>query len=132
MRFVDANVFVYVLIKSPKESFETSRKILERIEEGEEAVTSTAVIQEIINWLENNQRRAEVKDFLTAVNSYTSLHKSTISWEDMLSALDYMEGNEIDYVDALTLQSMKRNNVNEIYSNDRDFDRVKWIKRIWE
>jgi len=27
---------------------------------------------------------------------------------------------------------MKKNKTNEIYSNDTDFDRVKWIKRIWE
>ena len=38
----------------------------------------------------------------------------------------------IDFVDALTLQTMKKNKINEIYSNDKDFDRVQWIKRIWE
>jgi predicted nucleic acid-binding protein len=37
MRFVDANVFIYVLVKSPKEAYETSKQILQRIENGEEA-----------------------------------------------------------------------------------------------
>lgn len=132
MRFIDANVFIYTLTKSPLASFETSRRILQRIEAGEEAITSTAVIQEVVDWLEYNNRRQEVKAFLTAVNSYVSLHKSAASWEDMLSALDYMEAKYIDYVDALTLQLMKKNSVNEVYTNDRDFDRVDWVRRIWE
>lgn len=132
MRFVDANVFIYILIKSPRESFETSRKILQRIEAGEEAITSTAILQEVVDWLEYNRRKKEIKFFLTAVNSYISLRKTTPSWEDMLSALDYMEAKDIDYVDALTLHTMKKNGLEEIYSNDRDFDRVTWIKRIWE
>lgn len=132
MRFIDANVFIYTLTKSPQTSFETSRRILKRVEEGEEAITSTAIIHEVADWLEYNDRRREVKAFLIAVNSYVSLRKSAASWEDMLSALDYMEANDIDYVDALTLRLMKRNGVNEVYSNDRDFDRVEWVKRIWE
>ena len=132
MRFVDANVFIYILIKSPRESFETSRKILQRIEAGEEAITSTAVLREVVDWLEYNRRKKEIKVFLTAVNSYISLHKTTPSWEDMLSALDHMEAEDIDYVDALTLHTMKKNGLDEIYSNDRDFDRVTWVKRIWD
>ena len=132
MRFIDANVFIYILIKSPRESFETSRKILKRIEAGEEAITSTAVLQEVVDWLEYNRRRLEIKLFLTAVNSYISLRKATTSWEDMLSALDYMEAEDVDYVDALTLHTMKKNGLDEIYSNDKDFDRVTWIKRIWD
>lgn len=131
MRFIDANVFIYILIKSPRESFETSLRILKRIEEGEEAITSTAILQEVIDWLEYNRRRQEIKIFLTAVNSYVSLRKATPSWEDMLSALDYMEAEDIDYVDALTLHTMKKNGLDEIYSNDRDFDRVTWVKRLW-
>ena len=132
MRFVDANVFIYILTKSPRESFETSCKILNRIEAGEEAITSTAVLQEVVDWLEYNRRRPEIKVFLTAVNSYISLRKATPSWEDMLSALDHMEAEDVDYVDALTLHTMKKNGLDEIYSNDRDFDRVTWVKRIWD
>ena len=132
MRFVDANVFIYILTKSPRESFETSRKILQRIEAGEEAITSTAVLQEVVDWLEYNRRKKGIKVFLTAVNSYISLRKTTPSWEDMFSALDHMEAEDVDYVDALTLHTMKKNGLDEIYSNDRDFDRVTWVKRIWD
>jgi predicted nucleic acid-binding protein len=132
VRFVDANVFIYVLIKSPREDYLTSKNILKRVEEGEETLTSVAIIQEVLDWLEYNNRRGDVGKFLTALNSYVTMRKAEISWIDMLDATSYMEKYSFDFVDALTLQVMKRNNVKEIYTNDKDFDRVEWICRIWE
>ncbi|MCW4007317.1 MAG: type II toxin-antitoxin system VapC family toxin [Candidatus Bathyarchaeota archaeon] len=132
MRFVDANVFIYVLVKSPKEDYEIAKKILKRIEGGEEAATSLAVIQEIVDWLEYNNREKEVKSFLTAVNSYLTMNKLAITWEDFLAALDNVDKFRVDFVDALTLRVMQKNKINEVYSNDKDFDRVPWVKRIWE
>lgn len=132
MRFVDANVFIYVLVESPKKDCEISKRILKRIENGEETVTSLAVIQEIVDWLEYNNRKKEVRSFLVGVNSYLSLQKTNVDWDDFLSALDNVDKYKIDYVDALTLQRMKKNKITEIYSNDKDFDRVEWVRRIWE
>jgi len=132
MRFVDTNVFIYVLIKSPKEDYLISKNILERIEDGEEAMTSTAIVQEVVDWLEYNNRRDEVGKFLTALNSYTSMMKVEVSWGEMLDALSDMKRYGLDFVDAVTLQVMKKNNVSEIYTNDKDFDRVEWVRRIWK
>lgn len=46
MRFVDTNVFVYALTAHPTFG-QASKRILERIENGEEAATSTLVLLEI-------------------------------------------------------------------------------------
>lgn len=132
MRFVDANVFVYVLVKAPKKDYEISKRILERIEKGEETATSLAIIQEVVDWLEYNNRKREVRSFLVGANSYLSMEKQNATWDDFLLALDDMDGYKIDYVDALTLQRMKKSKISEIYSNDKDFERVEWVKRIWE
>ncbi len=61
MRFVDSNVFIYVLVKSLKDDYETAKRILQRIEEGKAAITNPTVIQEIVDWLEYNNKRREVK-----------------------------------------------------------------------
>ena len=132
MRFVDANVFIYILVKSPKKDYEISKGILERIENGEETVTSLAIIQEVIDWLEYNNRKKEVRSFLTGINSYLSMEKLSVAWDDFLPALNDIDEHQIDFVDALTLQKMKKNKIKEIYSNDKDFNRIEWIKRIWE
>jgi len=132
MRFIDANVFIYVLVKSPEKDYQISQTILRRIENGEETATSLAVIQEVVDWLEYNNRKKEARSFLTAANSYLTMNKLNTTWNDFLTALDDMDEHNIDFVDALTLQTMKKNKINEIYSNDKDFDRVKSIERIWE
>ena len=132
MRFIDANVFIYVLVKSPEKDYQISQTILRRIENGEETATSLAVIQEVVDWLEYNNRKKEARSFLTAANSYLTMNKLNTTWNDFLTALDDMDEHNIDFVDALTLQTMKKNKINEIYSNDKDFDRVKTIERIWE
>ncbi len=132
MRFVDANVFIYVLVKSPKKDYEVSKAILERIEKGEETATSLAVIQEVVDWLEYNNRKKEVGSFIVAVNSYLAMSKLSMTWDDFVTVLGDVDEHRIDFVDALTLRMMKKNKMSEIYSNDKDFDRVKWIKRVWE
>jgi predicted nucleic acid-binding protein len=132
LRFVDANVFLYTLIGSPKRDFETSKAILKRVEEGEEAMTSLAVIQEVVDWLEYNGRKKEVGIFLAAVNSYAKMKKVGNRWRDYPRASAEAEKTGIDFVDALTLAVMRREKLAEVYSNDRDFDRVAGIRRVFE
>jgi predicted nucleic acid-binding protein len=131
MRFVDANVFIYAIVKSPQKDYEISRTILQRIESGEAAATSLAVIQEVINWLQYNGRKREVGSFLLAINSYLSMSKLSTNWDNFLPSLENMYDKQINLVDSLTLQIMKHNKINEIYSYDKDFDRIDWVKRIW-
>jgi len=132
LRFVDANVFLYTLIGSPKRDFETSKAILKRVEEGEEAMTSLAVIQEVVDWLEYNGRKKEAGVFLAAVNSYTKMKKVSNRWRDLPRASAMAEKEGIDFVDALTLAVMRREKIAEVYSNDKDFDRIAGIKRVFE
>jgi len=132
MRFVDANVFIYQIMQSPQEDYEISERILQRIERGEEAAISLSVIQEVIKWLEYNHRKKEIENFLIAINSYISINKISIAWENFLPSLENMNKKQISFVDSLTLQIMSAYKINEIYSSDKDFDRIDWVKRIWE
>ena len=132
MRFVDANVFLYTLIGSPKRDYETSKAILKRVEDGEKAMTSLAVIQEVVDWLEYNGRKKEAGVFLAAVNSYTKMKKVSNRWRDFPRASAEAEKEGVDFVDALTLAVMRREKVAEVYSNDKDFDRIAGIKRVFE
>ena len=132
MRFVDTNVFIYVLVKSPRTVYETSKVILKRIENGEEALVTLAVLQEVVDWLEYNRRKNEVETFVKAVNSYIALQKLPNTWNDFLEAPKDVEEYSIDFVDALTVRAMRGMGVDEIYSTDTDFDRVKGLRRVFE
>ena len=84
MRLVDANLFIYMFTKSPREGFETSVEILGCIKGGEEAFVTTLIVQEVVDWLEYNGLRDAVPTFLRALNSYVTLDKMDCTWSDML------------------------------------------------
>lgn len=50
----------------------------------------------------------------------------------MLDAMSDMEKYDLDFVDSLTLQVMKKNDATEIYTNDKDFKRMEWVRRVWK
>jgi len=129
---VDANIFLYNLTKSPKREFEVSQRILQRIEDGEEAFTTTLIVQEVADWLEYNGRRQAVPTFVTSVNSYGKLRKVEGFWADMVHANDFMKEFQLSFVDVVSIAIMERIGEKQVYSNDLDFDRVKWIERIFK
>jgi hypothetical protein len=65
---------------------------LKRVEEGEEAMTSLVVIQEVVDWLEYNGRKDEVGVFLAAVNSYGRMRKVSNRWRDVPRASRSQKG----------------------------------------
>jgi predicted nucleic acid-binding protein len=50
----------------------------------------------------------------------------------MLDAISDVEKYNLNFINALTLQVMKRSNVREIYTNNKDIDKVEWTRRVWE
>jgi predicted nucleic acid-binding protein len=53
-----------------------------------------------------------------------------VSREDYFGGIELMKEIGLDPNDSLAAQLMKNEGIREIYSFDRDFDRVKEIKRI--
>lgn len=130
MRFVDSNVFIYVLDRHPKFG-ETAKRILKGIEDGEEAVTSTLVIEEVCAYLTKQKRQAELQGFVDTLLTYGCLLKRPYLFEDIITAKEMSRIYRIDWDDLVITAQMQREGVGEIYSNDADFDRVPRIKRIF-
>jgi predicted nucleic acid-binding protein len=132
LRFVETNVFLYV-ITAHAEFGPIAKRILERINSGEEAVTSSLVIAETCAWLEYRKRKADVDIFLDAVESYPSLHKCETTYTDELRAKELQRSYpRLEFFDRVYIAQMERLKLKEIYSNDRALDRVKGIKRIFK
>ena len=129
-RFVDTNVFVYVLTRDPR-FFEVSERILGRIEGGEEAVTSTVVVDEVCVFLEMHGRSREISEVLSSIRSYVSMKVVSFEVEDMAKASRLVEEYKMDWHDCLNVALMRRCGVEEVYSNDRHFDREEGVKRIF-
>jgi len=134
MRFVDSNIFVYVLAGDPKYG-EVAKDILKRIEDGEEAATSTLVITQVCSYLRWRKRSSVIPLFLRLLKSLAGLEKINTRFEDFDRALKLIDKYKLDWRiwdDVVIAIQMRRNNIYEIYSNDEDFDRIPGVRRVFE
>jgi len=131
MRFVDTNVFIYALTAHPRFG-ENARRILERIEGGEAAMTSTLVLCEVAWVLEAMGRQGDIKSTLEKIFSYKSLEVVEFSGDDLLMGANNMAIHNVDFNDGVNVAIMMRLGVSEAYSNDnKHLGRLDFLKLIF-
>ena len=118
MRFVDTNVFIYTATSHPQFG-EKARSILERVEAGEAALTSTLVLCEVAWVLEAMGRQGDIKPTLEKILSYEALEVVSFNEDDLLVGANNMVTYHLDYNDGVNIAIKERMGVNEIYSNDK-------------
>ena len=133
MRFVDSNIFVYHLAADPAYG-QRAKAIIEKIEKGEKTVTSTLAIAQVCSYLKWKKRQNIITLFLSFIKGLVTLQKIETN------ILDFEESRSIQlqynlswsmWDDMVIAAQMKRLNIKEIYSNDKDFDKIPWIKRTF-
>jgi predicted nucleic acid-binding protein len=131
-RFVDTNIFIYALTAHPHFG-KTARSILERIEKGEAAVTSTLVLCEVAWVLEAMGRQGDVKPTLEKIMSYQTLEVVDFCGDDLLMGANNMAAENVDFNDGVNLALMMRLGVSEVYSNDqKHLGRLDFLKLVFE
>ena len=134
MRFIDSNVFVYHMAGDPRYG-STATQIIERIEEGEEAATSTLVISQVCGYLKWKKRHDVIPSFLGFLRSLPNLVKVDTTFIDFVQAQEIRIKYSLDWKfwdDLIITVQMKRQKISEIYSNDKDFDVIPGIRRIFK
>ena len=131
-RFVDTNVFIYALTAHPHFG-KKAKNILERIEKGEVAVTSTLVLCEVAWVLEAMGKQGNIKPTLEKITSYKRLTVVDFSGDDLLMGANNMIAESIDFNDGVNLALMRRLDVSEVYSNDqKHLGKLEFLKLIFE
>ena len=132
MRFIDTNVFMYAITAHPQFGMK-ARHILERIEAGEEAATSTLVLCEVAWVLEAMGRQGEIRSTLEKILSYRTLKVVGFDADDLLVGFINMSAYSIDFNDGVNVAIMERNNIDEVYSNDeRHLGKVDFLNLIFQ
>ncbi len=137
MRLVDANVFIYAFLKPKRELKDHERRLKEaakaiatRISEGEEVAITPVQLAEVANVVESflplNEAR-EIEEFLIMAPNVKIL---SVGREDYMEALELAREKDLGISDAVACVVMRREGLTEIYSFDKDFDKVEWIHRI--
>lgn len=133
MRFIDSNVFVYSLMADPRHGLR-AKQILKRVEEGEETAASTLVLSQVCGYLRWKRKSDIIPLFLEFLKGLTSCKKvdtTILDFEDakLLQSQGVFSWESWD--DLVLASQMKGLGVGEIYSNDRDFDRIPGVRRIF-
>jgi predicted nucleic acid-binding protein len=130
-RFVDTNIFIYAYTAHPLFG-ETAKTILTRIENGEQAITSTLVQCEIAWVLEAMGRQGDIKSALEKMDSFKTLKVVTVNSDDLLVGANNMATENVDFNDGVNLALMMRLGVNEVYSNDKKhLGRLDFVKLVF-
>jgi predicted nucleic acid-binding protein len=117
-RFVDTNIFIYTFTKH-KLFWKTASSILERIENGEPAITSTLVQCELSWVLEAMGKQGDIKPALEKMMSLKGLKIAEFTSDDLLIGAYNMAVEKIDFNDGVNLAIMTRMGISEVYSNDQ-------------
>jgi len=133
-RFIDSNIFVYVLSADPRYST-TALRALEAAEQGlVEAYTSTLVVSQVLAHLERRRRHRAMMLFLDYLEE-SPIKVIETTMEDYVAARRLAEEAGLSFHsmwdDLVIAAQMQRLGIEEIYSNDRDFDKIPWVRRIF-
>jgi len=139
MRFIDSSVFVYAYLRPMKKippavmtMKGNARKIIARISNGEPAATSLIHMSEIANILESRMPLIESLELLSGLFDMPSLLILDSNKELYETAIEESRSSNIGVNDALANLLMRDSNINQVYSFDKDFDRIEGVTRITE
>ena len=139
LRFIDASVFLYAFLKPKKvlsknmlELKENAKRILTRINEGEDVITTVVHLSEIANILETRTSKVKSAEYIEAILSKQTIHVYDVDVASYAEAVLKAKEEGLGVNDALALIFMEKLGISEIYSFDKDYDKIKWVKRIWE
>jgi len=137
LRFVDSNVFLHALLtprrklnEEEKKTKEASKKIVERIEEGEEVSMTAVHLSEVVNIIESGIGLRKSLGFLAWAITTENIQIYPTTRENYETSLSTASEKGISINDAIAYTSMMENNIAEIYSFDKHFNQLVDIKRV--
>jgi len=133
MKFLDANVILRYLTRDDPEKAQNCYELFQKVKRGEiELTTCEAVIAEVIYVLSShilyNLPRNEIYSLLLPIINLNGLKLPQKHL--YIRALDIYASQNIDFEDALIFAHMEKYQIKEIYSYDRDFDKLEELRRL--
>ena len=108
---------------------ENAKRILDRIQNGESATTSTSHITEIANVLEARMENADAMRVLRSIAALEHLIIMPVERQHVVTASIVASEMGLGFNDTLAYILMLENEITEIYSFDNDFNRIQEITK---
>ena len=137
MRFIDANVFLYAIIKPKREISHSehaikkqAKKILDIIDLNEKVITTVVHVSEVLNILESHAPFDYTLEAAERLLFHDNIIIEEVNKDDYIISIEIAKRYKIGINDALAVFFMQKNKMIEIYSFDKHFDNIDWIKRV--
>ncbi len=128
--FVDANVFIFALIDNGAEGKRAADLLDDIVKNKLNAVTSVLVIDEVMWALIRNKRRDILENAVKNIYDLPNLSIKEVAPQNALLAVHFINKYGLKPRDAMHCAFMQLNNISTIVTNDKDFDKVKEVKRV--
>jgi uncharacterized protein len=133
MRYIDANIFVRYITQDEPRMARAAMRLFEKVNAGEEVAVLESTIAEVVYVLASPRIYAlssdEIRDRLQPLLLFDALRMGNKA--RCLRALDINAAESaIGFADALVSSAALDEPGAEVYSFDRDFDRIAGITRI--
>jgi uncharacterized protein len=131
MGFLDTNILLRFLTRDDERKAQCALELLMRVERGEEKViTSPLVIFETVYTLQSFYKvpRQTIKEQVLSIISMRGLHlpDKNIFYQ----AFNLYVAKNISFADAYNAAYMLAEKISNIYSWDKDFDKIEGITRL--
>jgi len=127
--YLDANFFIFAKFSEERKGMR-AREILQSIISGRRAVTSVLAIDEAMWVLRKEGWNTVLRAFVEEIYGMRNLDVREVPALVPLRALDFIERYNLRPRDAFHVAIMEEFGMNEIVTDDADFDKVKTITRI--
>lgn len=125
-KFIDTNILLEAYFRKG----EKSQKCLQLLKSDENLYTSWLVIGEF-EWVLRSVYELEKSEIVKLIGSVINLSRLEIPEKKLVAqALKLFESLDLDWTDCLNATLLKNLGIDGIYSFDRDFDKIKGIKRL--
>ena len=130
MIYLDANFFVFALLDTTTKG-QNASSIQESIVKGKVGATTSALALDELMWvLVKNKKQELVRRAIEGIYATPNLEVSEVGSGIPILALDFLEKYGFKPRDAFHAAIMRSLGLREIVSDDPDFDKIPWIKRI--
>jgi hypothetical protein len=137
-RFLDANIFIYAYYKphkplTPKEKQmkQQAQQILTNITQGKEQVATTVIhLSETVNILKHAMTTEQLTHLLRALYMHDNITIHDVTREAYLAAIELADDLKLEPNDALAIDTMKQNNITQIYTYDQNFNNIQGITKL--
>jgi predicted nucleic acid-binding protein len=131
MRFIDANIFIYAVLKPKRELNEKERaiknaakEIFKRVNEGEEVITTVVHLSEVANVLEDAANLSFAISFLKDILLKRNVTVEAVNDKEYIESVLVAEVKRISINDALAYLLMKRKGIEELYTSDKHYENL--------